>query len=263
MKKEIRGKIFLLSLVLISLITVNLILVSAADAPATTAPASNGVNNALVTGTDNLANFIKAGSGGWFTLNNTTPWLLGALLWMVLYSVLVKFGFFRRTDISATGLAWGAAIAALIITILAFMYTPTGFWASIAVQYSALGATILTIIPFAILFWFTTAITESRIIARVCWIAFVAYYFIILGEIIASYYTPDMSLGQIFFSTQTAPYTLGIIAGIIVLVLIGFFRNWFFNEELASEAEAGRKKIALFKLGIEEGGSVAKGLAGK
>jgi len=242
MKKEINKKILFLSIVLFSILLINLVLVAAQNEPATTA--TTGQNNL-----DKVITWVseQISNSTWgFDAAKATPWFLGVLLWIVLYSVLIKTGIFAR----GTGeVGIGAAIVSLIITILAFMYTPTEFWTSVAIQYSVLGASILTLIPFLIMFYFTVAVSESLLMSYLFWIVYIIYYFLAFIYKIASSTQP-------VFSTENLPYVIAIIAGIGILIFLGVLRKWFWKEELLSKRESGVRKVQKAKAGADILGSV-------
>lgn len=242
MKKEINKKIILLSLVLFSIILISLVAVYAQNEPVA---ATTGQNNL-----DKLAKWVseQIENSTWgIDAAKATPWFLGVLLWIVLYSVLIKTGLFAR---STGELGIGAALVALIVTILAFLYTPADFWTSIAVQYSVLGAAILTLIPFLIMFYFTAAVSENLLMSYLFWIVYVIYYFL------AFFYKILMS-DKGLSAPENLPYLIAIIGGVLVLSFLAVIRKWFWKEELLSKRETGMRKIQKAKTGADILGSAA------
>ncbi|MFA6023002.1 MAG: hypothetical protein WC781_02865 [Candidatus Pacearchaeota archaeon] len=155
--------------------------------------------------------------------------LLGALLWIVLYSVL---GQIFKVGEKRWARVFSGAVA-LIITLLAFIYLPANFVEAITLQYSAMGAAILTVIPFAILLYFTVWVSESLLIARVTWIFYIVYYFTLFIYKLAS--TP----AEGGWWAQTIPYWGAIIAGILILILIPGIRTFVFRGKLTAVKEKG------------------------
>lgn len=167
--------------------------------------------------------------------------LLGILLWIVIYSIVIKVFDFD------TGRRWGvvgAGIVSLIIVLLTFIYVDDNFIEAIALQYSALGATILTVIPFVILVYFTTVVTRSLLIARVTWIFYVVYYFALFVFKIA-----NSPAGTSWWSASNIPYFAAIIAGVIILVVVGWMREELFKQTLRSGEEAGMNDVKLREAG--------------
>jgi len=82
---------------------------------------------------------------------------------------------------------WGITLA---ITSLALLGIPAEFLQVIRMQYGAMGATVLTLIPFIILLAFSLK-SESVLIARVTWIFYAFYY-------LAMYLYKISSLGLAF-----------------------------------------------------------------
>ncbi len=143
-----------------------------------------------------------------------TSLLLGILLYVVLYSIVKQmFGFEGNLSWISTG------TIALIMTTLTFLYLPENFTEAIALQYSAMGATILSVIPFLILLYFTTVVSNNLFVARVIWIFYVVYYIAIFSYKLASPLPPETS-----FWLHNIPYLAAILAGIIILITLGYMR---------------------------------------
>ena len=155
MKRDVR-KFFVLGLFSILLISFVAGIVSAA---------TNG--EIAVT---SIADFLRTLGANPASLSSI---LLGVLLWIVLYSIVKEiFGFSG----GRSNFAWiGPGAVSLIIVILTFLYLPSNFVEAIALQYSAMGAAILTVIPFVIILYFTTVVTKSQLVARAVWIFYTVY----------------------------------------------------------------------------------------
>jgi len=177
--------------------------------------------------------------------DNSTKILLGILLYIVIYSVVVQiFG----TEKSKGGKLF-AAIFSLIVVLLSFIALPQNFIETIVLQYGAMGAAILTIIPFIILLYFSLAVTSSLFIARAVWIFYIFYYISLFGYKIISL-PAGTSTGEWF------PYLAAILAGIVIMLFIPGIRGLIFKgklDELEEKGEkvAGRAKV-LHKLQSKE-----------
>lgn len=165
--------------------------------------------------------------------------LLGVLLWVILYSIVIKFGFFDENK----KLSWiGPLLISLAITILSFIYLPENFVEAIVLQYGALGATILTVIPFLILLYFSISVSSSLLIARAIWIFYIVYYFALF-----SYKLATLPAGSPI--SEYIPYLGAIIAGILILIFLGAIRKKFWTEELAAKEEKAIRDIKFRELG--------------
>ncbi|MEK6858424.1 MAG: hypothetical protein AABX53_00755 [Nanoarchaeota archaeon] len=162
-----------------------------------------------------------------------TTLLLGILLWIVLYSIVKKV-----FNYEGTAGSWSAGGVSLIIVFLTFIYVPDNFIEAIALQYSAMGATILTMIPFLILLYFTVVVSDSLFIARVIWIFYTMYYLIIFG-----YKFAESAAGTSLITLDNLPYFGAIIAGIAIIVLLGVMRDKIFSTKLSSDAERALKGV--------------------
>jgi hypothetical protein len=162
--------------------------------------------------------------------------LLGLLLWIVIYSIVVKIGLGGGKG------AWsgGAAVVSLIIVILSFIYLPKDFVTAIVLQYGAMGATILTVIPFFIMLYFSIAITRSLFTARIIWTFYIVYYFAIF---IYKIVQPGTTW------TNAIPYIGAIVAGAIVIFFLPTIRNIWWKGELSAAEEKGIRDISFRKLG--------------
>lgn len=177
-----------------------------------------------------------------FASLNFTRILLGLLLWMVMYSVVKNMELFDNLTQSNI---WTSAIA-LIITILSFIYLPENFENGLAAPYSAVGATILTVIPFLIIVYFTFMVTDSLIVAKTIWMVFIFYYFSILISTISGIesssivITSTSSTGAFFqyliFNKYALPYWVMIFVGVIIFY---FLRNirYYVNKQKALSLE--------------------------
>ncbi len=164
--------------------------------------------------------------------------LLALLLWMVLYSIISKMKLF------GDGSKWGhfvSGIVSIIITILVFIYLPQNFLESIVLQYGAMGAAILSFIPFIIIFYFTTAIIDSLLLSRVIWIFYSLYY---LGLFV---YKWGLSVTEMGF-TESIPYLVAFFAGLIIFFGIKTFRSWIIKGKLEAKEETEKQKQARRKL---------------
>lgn len=164
-----------------------------------------------------------------------TTFLLGALLWIIIYSIVVQIFKFKGTW------AWlGGGIVSLIIVLLTFIYIPDNFIEAIALQYSAMGATILTVLPFILLLYFTLVVSANLFVARVIWIFYVVYYFALFAFKVAT-----APAGITFITADNLPYIGAIIAGIIILIYVGWMRGKVFEGKLSGQAEQAMRDVKI------------------
>lgn len=162
--------------------------------------------------------------------------LLGLLLWIVLYSVVEEV--FANRD----HLGWNltAIVVSLIMTFLSLRFIPDDFVEVIVLQYGVLGTTILTVIPFVIMMYFTVAVSKSLIISRIVWGTYVIYYFAIFSYKIAE-------VGE--WNEALIPYSAAIVVGIFVFFFIKPLRNLLFRQKLSSKEEAALRDVRFRNLG--------------
>tara|TARA_Y100000310_G_scaffold345546_1_gene466327 strand:+ start:1060 stop:1785 length:726 start_codon:yes stop_codon:yes gene_type:complete len=168
---------------------------------------------------------------------NLTIALLGVLLFIIIYSIVVQVFSFqgKMSKITAFGIT-------LVVVILSFIYIPDNFLETIALQYSAMGAAILTIIPLVILLYFTVVVSKNLFMARVIWIFYAVYYFSLFIYKVAI--SPvEGGFWVTVFAVDNIPYLGAIIAGIIIAIYIGTIRGKIFEGELGSKAEKAMRGI--------------------
>ena len=187
--------------------------------------------------------------------------LFGILLWMVLYSIFRTMNIFERNN-------WWSGGASLIVTILAFNYTPQGFLDSLGPLYASIGGTILTVIPFAIAIYFTVFATTSFLVARSVWVVFTLYYLVIFLYI---YFNIDEKseiitiFGNVikFYPGSRWFYAFAFLASVILFFTIAPLRKAMWNEQKKSIKERINRKIDKASIGLEAGSAITDVFSGK
>jgi hypothetical protein len=167
--------------------------------------------------------------------------LLGILLFIIIYSIVLKMKLFE---------GYGrilALVVALIFTLLTFIYMPDNFVEAIVLQYGAVGATILTLIPFMILLYFSFSVAEDLFVAKLTWIFYAMYYFgLFIYKIASSPYQGTFI--RTVLTPGNIPYLLAILAGIFMVIMIRRLRIWRIDQEIKDAEEKGLTKTKKFKL---------------
>ena len=235
MKKEMK-KLFAISI--ISLIFLSLIVVSVY------AQETSELQQKAADAAQNVAE--GAGSGAKTLLNSLLNPLFSdkEILTRVFFAILLFMIIYQIVDIVFGKKRWATWLIAGIITLLALIWMPVNFIDAIKLEYGAMGAAILSVIPFLILLVFTVRI-GSLLAGRIVWIFFVIYYFALyLYEIIMK------STGGWtgWLSAETIPYLGAIIAGLIIFFLLGSIRKALFYGEIGALKESGRQVATKAKL---------------
>lgn len=235
MKKEMMRffAIFIISLIFLSLIVVSVYAQETSELQQKAAEASQ----TAVAG---------AGSGAKAVLNNLLTPLFSdkEILTRIFFAILLFMIIYQIVDIIFGKKRWATWLIAGIITLLALIWMPVNFIDAIKLQYGAMGAAILSVIPFLILLVFTVRV-GNLLAGRIVWIFFVIYYFALyLYEIIMK------STGGWtgWLSAETIPYLSAIIAGLIIFFLLGTIRTALFKGEMSSLKESGRQVASKAKL---------------
>ena len=147
------------------------------------------------------------------------------LLGMIIYSIIsIMFGG------SSPWIQWSITGA---ITSLALVGLPSSLLEAIRTQYAAMGATILTIIPFIIIFIFSLKM-KNILIARLTWMFYAMYY-------LAMYLYEAATRG--FFTTESIPYMAAFFVGIGIFFFLPAIRNLIFKGEVEGLLETGMNKV--------------------
>ncbi len=196
---------------------------------------------------------VVTGIGGYFSellapffgeKEMLTRVFLAILLGMVIYTVI---GSMFKPESRLTKI-----IITFLITAISLLALPSGFLESIITQYGAMGAAILSIIPFMIMLVFSVRV-ESLLVARVVWIFYMIYYFAlyIYKAVIVSggqYWWGVFTLGFGGAPTEVIPYSFAFYAGLLIFFLIKPIRRAVFRGKMDSIKESGRKVATKAKL---------------
>jgi hypothetical protein len=157
--------------------------------------------------------------------------LLGILLFMIIYSIVKQMQLFAGMGALAE---FFSLVAAVIISILTFVWLPEEFIENIVLQYGAMGATILAVIPFIIMLYFTAVVAKSLLIARVIWLTYGIYYFVLFIYQWGNAATTEL---------DHVLYGAAVLLGIFVFLLIGPIRGWVWGEKLESGVEQAQRRL--------------------
>jgi hypothetical protein len=185
----------------------------------------------------NLADDISVGTKGFITglfdgiseiFGNVNPEELTrifffVLVLMIVYSVSEVFS--RRWYIN-----W---LFSGIVSILAVFFLPNDLIITLRDAYGALGAAMLTIIPFLIVLVFSVK-HKSVGIARASWVIFSIYYFALL---IYEWINSGWQAENVF-------YVAGILAGLAFIFLMKPIREAVWKGKLAGLEEEANKVVA-------------------
>ncbi len=148
------------------------------------------------------------------------------LLGMIIYSIISTM-----FNSSSRWIQWGITG---VITSLALMGLPSEFLEVIRTQYGAMGATILTMVPFLIVLMFSLK-SKNLLIARVTWLFYAMYYFAMFA------YMATIKGG--FFTTESMPYGIAFFVGILIFFGLPAIRNLLFKGEIEGLIEGGMNKV--------------------
>ncbi len=157
------------------------------------------------------------------------------LLGMIIYSIIAKI-----FETSSNWIRWGITGA---ITSLALLGLPSEFLEVVRTQYGAMGATVLTVIPFMIILVFSLQ-AKNLVITRMTWVFYAMYYF--------SMYTYEIAINGGWFSDKSIPYIGAGIVGVFLFFGIGAIRDMLFEGKIEGLTEKGmhhvKRRAALQKI---------------
>lgn len=163
--------------------------------------------------------------------------MLSRIFMAILLGMFIYTAFGSIFKESGPGVHWIATIAT---TLIAMIGLPDAFLESIRISYGAMGGTILSVIPFLIIFWFTVKV-ESIMVARITWLFFMLYYFTLYSSKVLA------ELGKVgfvsFISGSALPYGVAMLGGFIAFFMILRVRGFIFKGEMEEVVEKGTQKI--------------------
>ncbi|MBS3079417.1 hypothetical protein J4218_04805 [Candidatus Pacearchaeota archaeon] len=160
---------------------------------------------------------------------NATRFFLFVLLTLIIWSIIPLI-------LGDKGKALNFWIS-LIIAIIAIMAIPPELLDALVANYGAMGAAMLTVIPFAIILVFSVRV-QNAILARLVWIFYCIYYFgLYIYKITSVAATGTGTAAGYTF------YVLAIFGGIIMFFVIGGIRNLLWYGEMDAIKETGKQLI--------------------
>lgn len=142
-------------------------------------------------------------------------------------------------------------IATASATMLAIWGLPDGFLDAIKTGYGAMGATILSVVPFMIIFWFSVK-TRSLLMAKATWAFYTVYYFaLFLSNYLATFsdtfILPNSTRGDLGANWA---YLMAFVVGMFIFFFIFKIRLWIWNEQVVgvgAEIEKGIKVEKIYR----------------
>jgi len=243
MKKEIKAKVLLFTITFLFLFSILNTVLILAPSDSTTDASSIDVNlvrnNTRDAGKVLAAIFIGPFQGAMEVIFGQqalgTRGLFFILLFLVIWTV--------TPYVFPGSSKWMSGTISFVIAILASMAIPDEFLEVILVQYGAMGATMLTVIPFLIITTWSM-ITPSALGARVIWIFYAFYY---LG----------MYLYKAIFTTASVSgaaesrilYLIAFGIGVAMFFFIKPIREIWSHGKLDALKEKGEERIKKAKAG--------------
>lgn len=170
-------------------------------------------------------------------LNILPTIFMGIILFLLIYSAIDTSDILKSKD----GNNPVIYLLTFAVTMLALIALPENFFAVILPSYGAMGATLLTILPFLIILFFTIKINRI-FIAQIIWGLFAAYFVGYYAIIVMGLY----DLGGAENIRYANFYIVIGLVGAAMFFLIGPIRAYFMkgaSEEARKEVYLGGKKI--------------------
>jgi len=227
MKKETSYKLLLILFLGIFLTSILSYAVLAADDPATDIDAGKIQETSKEAGKALLAPFIGVGQGVLEAIFGG-GWAIGTRVFMFVLLILVLWSIVPL--ITGDDKKMLNFVISFVIAALSIMAIPPELLDTILTSYGAMGATMLTVIPFAIILLFSVRV-QNALLARVIWIFYAFYY-----------------LGLYFYEAYRAPtvtgkmlYILAFLLGIALFFGVGKIRDILFKGKMDAIEETGKQ----------------------
>ena len=244
MKKEIKTKGFLFILTFLFLFSfLNSALVLADEAAISNVDANQIEQQTKDMGKIMAALFIGPFKGAMEYIFGTTDGAIGTrglffvLLFLVIWTI-VPYVFPGSSK-------WMSGSISFIIAILASISIPPSFLEAVLVQYGAMGATMLTVIPFLIIATWSM-ITPSALGARVIWL-FYAFYYLGMYLYKTVFVTASVSGAPVDGTTRLL-YLLAFAIGIFLFFGIKPIREIWMHGKLDALDEEGKRYVKTKRL---------------
>jgi hypothetical protein len=238
MKKETSHKL-LLSLILtsflISILAINVLAEDVVDTEQIRQASATGIKAALAPIMGMAKGVLDVVFGEqWFNLTRVFLFiLLTLIIWSIMPLILGE-------DKKALNF-W----ISLVIATISIIAIPPELLDTLIQNYGAMGAAMLTVIPFALILVFSARV-QNALLARVVWIFYCIYYF-------ALYIHKAIETAG---TMENIYYGFAIIGGILMFFLIGKIRNLIFFGKMDAIKETGlqiaRRGKLLHKVQKEE-----------
>lgn len=193
---------------------------------------AGGENSAAIAG-KNVGSFVNSISEFFQGVFGSIPlpggksialanFFLAILLAMFVYTAIESF-----FDNTKPWIAWTATIS---VVVLALIGLPENFLQSVLTGYGAMGAAILMIVPFLIIFWFSVKL-KSVLFMRGIWLFYTLYYFAL--------YIQGVAAGH----TSVFPNLVGAILGVVMFFFILKVHKVIFNVKLVGNVEEAKERM--------------------
>jgi len=164
------------------------------------------------------------------------------LLAMIVYSV-------AGSAFGIRGLPLWIATGAIVG--LALIGFPANYFESLLMQYGAMGITLLTIIPFAIIAFFTLKV-GNLMIATATWAVYSVYYFGLFGQKLYEGISNGEKTLDLIFSANVFPYALAFFIGVIMAVWgVSYARKHFSKGMIDAQVEQSEASIRRRTAGLK------------
>lgn len=224
MKKELQSKI-LLGIFIISLVSILTVSVFAdtVDPDTVKETAKTGIQAAFAPIIGIIQGVFELIFGSQWL--NLTRFFFFVLLVLVIWTIMpLILGEERRA------LNFWISVVIAIISILGI---PPQLLDALVANYGAMGAALLTVIPFAIVLVFSIRV-QNALLARVIWIFYCVYYFCLY-----IYKLVVVSTTSVTPASDSIYYVGALIAGIFMFFFIGSIRDIIFRGKMDALKETG------------------------
>lgn len=224
MKKEISNKIllsFILVSFLISMLSISIIAQNI-DAEQIKETSKTGIKAVFAPFIGALQGIVELLFGEQWI--NATRIFLFILLTLIIWSIMPLILGEDRTQLNF----W----ISLVIGIISIMAIPPELLDTLLANYGAMGAAILTVIPFAIILVFSVRV-RNALLARVVWVFYCIYYF-------ALYLYKIMNAST---ASESMLYIFAIFGGIVMFFFIGKIRTLLWYGNMSAIKETGNQLI--------------------
>ena len=238
MKKEMVNKFFVFFMLTLFAFSFVASVVSAQETQPTSRPTTSAGTQIFGEAVSNFFNNLS----NWSTNTFDKPIIVQILLYFLVFLVISSIVSFLPLFVDSQVIRFLVSVS---VTILSMILIPAEFLLLVVNPYTALGMTIISVMPFIFMFVFVRAVIRNRFFKNLLW-GFFALSLVILGILaqLQSNITPAQRL-------LTQIYFIAAVFAVVMIVASDWIEDRIFRGAVKAAGSDAEKYLAARKLQIK------------